>query len=55
MTIFNIMTNDDWFGVYRIGTTVNLELTVVFSFVLVFTLNYFVFGIMMAILLDGFS
>ena len=22
MTVFNIMTNDDWFGVYKIGTEV---------------------------------
>jgi hypothetical protein len=22
MTVFNIMTNDDWFGVYKIGSTV---------------------------------
>ncbi|CAD8117020.1 unnamed protein product [Paramecium sonneborni] len=55
MTVFNIMTNDDWFGVYRIGTEVKKELAVTFSIALVFTLNYFIYGIMMAILLDGFS
>ncbi|CAD8192000.1 unnamed protein product [Paramecium octaurelia] len=55
MTVFNIMTNDDWFGVYRIGTEVQTELAVTFSIALVFTLNYFIYGIMMAILLDGFS
>ncbi|CAD8084276.1 unnamed protein product [Paramecium sonneborni] len=55
MTVFNIMTNDDWFGVYRIGTEVKKELAVTFSIALVFTLNYFIYGIVMAILLDGFS
>mgnify|MGYP001807816736 CR=1 FL=1 len=55
MTVFNIMTNDDWFGVYRIGTEVKKELAVTYSIALVFTLNYFIYGIMMAILLDGFS
>ncbi|CAD8106039.1 unnamed protein product [Paramecium primaurelia] len=55
MTVFNIMTNDDWFGVYRIGTEVQTELSITYSISLVFTLNYFIYGIMMAILLDGFS
>ncbi|CAD8187071.1 unnamed protein product [Paramecium octaurelia] len=55
MTVFNIMTNDDWFGVYKVGTEVQTELSITYSIVLVFTLNYFTFGIMMAILLDGFS
>ncbi|CAD8190377.1 unnamed protein product [Paramecium pentaurelia] len=55
MTVFNIMTNDDWFGVYRIGTEVQTELSITYSIGLVFTLNYFIYGIMMAILLDGFS
>ncbi|CAK62925.1 unnamed protein product (macronuclear) [Paramecium tetraurelia] len=55
MTVFNIMTNDDWFGVYKVGTEVQTELSITYSIALVFTLNYFIFGIMMAILLDGFS
>lgn len=55
MTVFNIMTNDDWFGVYRVGTEITKELSIAYSISLVFTLNYFIYGIMMAIVLDGFS
>ncbi|CAD8106693.1 unnamed protein product [Paramecium sonneborni] len=55
MTVFNIMTNDDWFGVYRIGSEIQKEFSIAYSILLVFTLNYFIYGILMAILLDGFS
>lgn len=55
MTVFNIMTNDDWYGVFRLGTEFNIYYAVIYSYTMVFVLNYFVYGIVMAILLDGFS
>lgn len=55
MTIFTIMTNDDWYGVYRIGAVSNHTYSMIFCYSLVFILNYFIYGIVMAILLDGFS
>ena len=55
MTIFNIMTNDDWYGVYAIGSQVNLTAAVIFSFSMVLILNYLTYGLVLAILLDGFG
>ncbi|CAD8054707.1 unnamed protein product [Paramecium primaurelia] len=55
MTIFNIMTNDDWYGVYVIGSELNLTAAVIFSFSMVLILNYLTYGLVLAILLDGFG
>lgn len=55
MTIFNIMLNDDWYGVYTYGTDVYIAGALVYSFSLVFGLNYLTYGIFLALLLDGFA
>lgn len=55
MTIFNIMTNDDWYGVYVIGGDINFTFSIIYSFSLVLILNYLTYGLVIAILLDGFG
>ncbi|CAD8147067.1 unnamed protein product [Paramecium octaurelia] len=55
MTIFNIMTNDDWYGVYVMGSDLNYTFAVIYSYSMVIILNYLTYGLFMAILLDGFG
>lgn len=55
MTVFNIMTNDDWFGVLVLGSEINLVFAMIYSLSMVFFLNYLTYGLVMAILLDGFG
>ncbi|CAD8095967.1 unnamed protein product [Paramecium sonneborni] len=55
MTIFNIMTNDDWYGVYVIGSEINTVAATIYSFSMVIILNYLTYGLVLAILLDGFG
>ena len=55
LTIFNILTNDDWYGVLELGTFYsNKYITIIYMFFLVFILNLLTIGILIAILLDGF-
>lgn len=55
MTIFNIMTNDDWYGVLVLGTNINLNFGIIYSYSMVIILNYLTYGLVLAILLDGFG
>ncbi|CAK82706.1 unnamed protein product (macronuclear) [Paramecium tetraurelia] len=55
MTVFNIMTNDDWYGVFILGTGINETFAVVYSYSMVIVLNYLTYGLVLAILLDGFG
>ncbi|CAD8125783.1 unnamed protein product [Paramecium sonneborni] len=55
MTIFNIMTNDDWYGVYVMGGDINYNFAVIYSYSMVLILNYLTYGLVLAILLDGFG
>ncbi|CAD8095957.1 unnamed protein product [Paramecium sonneborni] len=55
MTIFNIMTNDDWYGVYVMGSELNYTFAVIYSYSMVLILNYLTYGLFMAVLLDGFG
>ncbi|CAD8075875.1 unnamed protein product [Paramecium primaurelia] len=55
MTVFNIMTNDDWYGVLALGTQVNQIFAFIYSFSMIHFLNYITYGLVMAILLDGFG
>ncbi|CAD8187083.1 unnamed protein product [Paramecium octaurelia] len=55
MTIFNIMTNDDWYGVYVIGSDIDFTFSIIYSFSMVLILNYLTYGLVMAVLLDGFG
>ncbi|CAD8121632.1 unnamed protein product [Paramecium sonneborni] len=55
MTIFNILTNDDWYGVYVLGGDINYIFAVIYSYSMVIFLNYITYGLVLAILLDGFG
>jgi hypothetical protein len=55
MTIFDIMTNDDWYGVFIYGSEVNQYFATIYSYSMVIILNYCTYGLFMAILLDGFG
>ncbi|CAD8209125.1 unnamed protein product [Paramecium pentaurelia] len=55
MTVFNIMTNDDWYGVFVLGTGINETFGTLYSYSMVIVLNYLTYGLVLAILLDGFS
>ena len=55
MTIFNILTNDDWYGVYVMGGEINYIFAVLYSYSMVIFLNYITYGLVLAILLDGFG
>ncbi|CAD8104211.1 unnamed protein product [Paramecium primaurelia] len=55
MTIFNILTNDDWYGVYVLGGNINYVFAVIYSYSMVIILNYITYGLVLAILLDGFG
>lgn len=54
MTIFNIMTND-WYRVYILGSEINIVASMIYSFSMVIILNYLTYGLVLAILLDGFG
>lgn len=49
------MTNDDWIGVNEMGGNINLYPTEVYGIFLFYFLNIITFGLVMAVLLDGFS
>jgi hypothetical protein len=49
------MTNDDWYGLLVLGSEINTSFTVFYLFTMVYVLNYIIVGLLMAILLDGFS
>ncbi|CAD8114498.1 unnamed protein product [Paramecium sonneborni] len=55
MTIFDIMTNDEWYGAFVLGSQINLTAAYIFSFSMVIILNYLTYGLVLAILLDGFG
>ena len=56
MTVFDISTGDDWYGVIILGIEhASLTLTVIYCFLIFYVVNYFVFGIIIAVILDEFS
>jgi hypothetical protein len=56
ITTFDISTSDDWYGVLRLGTTYsNQAITIIYCLGVVFLLNYMIWGLVMAVLLDAFS
>lgn len=55
ITVFNILTNDDWYGVLILGSSVSRFGTIFYCFSMIYIVNYLTFGLVMAILLDGFS
>lgn len=56
MTVFNIITNDDWYGVLVLGTMYSEPwIALAYTFTLIFVINYLIYGLVMAVLLDAFS
>ncbi|CAD8123254.1 unnamed protein product [Paramecium sonneborni] len=54
MTVFNIMTNN-WYCILRVGSQINKIFAFIYSFSMIHFLNYITYGLVMAILLDGFG
>jgi hypothetical protein len=56
MTVFNVITNDDWYGILVLATIHSeIWIALTYCFVMIFVINYMIFGLVMAILLDAFS
>ncbi|CAK80287.1 unnamed protein product (macronuclear) [Paramecium tetraurelia] len=56
MTIFNISTNDDAVGMLKVVIKFQQPwIGILFYFITVFTINYLIYGLVMAVLLDAFS
>lgn len=56
VSVFDISTNDDWYGLLILGTTHGSpSVTCLYLFIMIYLINYITFGIVLAILLDGFS
>ena len=56
MSAFDISTGDDWYGLLVLGIKNSDEWsTLFFSVSMIFVVNYMTFGLVMAIILDGFS
>lgn len=56
MTVFNIITNDDWYGVLVLGTKYSRPwIAIAYTFTMIFVINYLIYGLVMAVLLDAFS
>jgi len=56
MTVFNVITNDDAYGLLKAATTYqDVWVGLVFYFAMVFALNYLIYGLVSAVLLDAFS
>lgn len=55
MTVFDIGTNDDWYGVILLGSTYsNPLITILYCIILLYILNYMTFGLVIAMVLDSF-
>lgn len=56
MAVFDRATGDDWYGLVIHGTTYSyMNLSMIYCLVLVYVLNFMTFGLVLAIILDGFS
>ena len=56
LTVLNILTNDDWWGVFNLGIlNANRLATFIFIISMIYIINYMTFGFVFAILLDGFT
>lgn len=49
------MSNDDWYGVLWMGIEQNKTYALIYSFSMMILLNYCTFGLVIAVILDGFS
>jgi hypothetical protein len=56
MTVFDMSTNDDWFTLIKIKSQdSNSWLTACYLIIMIYLLNHLTFGLVLAILLDGFQ
>lgn len=56
VSVFDVSTNDDWYGLLILGTTYSsVWQTLVFLMTMIVIINYLTFGLLMAIILDGFN
>jgi hypothetical protein len=56
VSVFVVSTTDDWFGLLELGTAHSIKwATIIYCFSLLFIINYVVFGLLMAIILDTFA
>ena len=55
MTVFDVMTNDDAYGMMAYTVDTNGITSFLYYFALVFVINYMIVGLVMAVLLDAFS
>jgi hypothetical protein len=56
VSVFVVSTTDDWFGILELGTAHSIKwATILYCFSLLFLINYIVFGLLMAIILDTFA
>ncbi len=49
------MSHGDWYGILKIAAPTNQIFSFIYLFIIVFTLNYLVYGLVMAILLEAFN
>jgi len=56
MSIFNLSTTDGWPGLFELGMHYSSKwATILFIFTTIYLLNFMIFGLVLAIILDGFS
>lgn len=55
-TVFDVSTTDDWYGLFHLGIDHSSKwATIIFVFSLIYFLNFMIFGLVLAIILEGFS
>lgn len=55
ITVFDISTNDDWFTLMELGSNhANEWITALYLFIMIYLINHLTFGLVLAIILDGF-
>jgi hypothetical protein len=56
VTVFDIATNDDWFGVIVLGTKFSSKVpSVLYCVILAYMINLTTLKLVLAVILDGFS
>jgi hypothetical protein len=56
MTVFDVSTTDDWYSLFELGVHHSSKwLTIIFVFSTIYFVNFMIFGLVLAIILDGFS
>ena len=57
ISAFNLTTMDDWYSIMILGTTHNEEKwpTILYCISMIYLINYCMYGLLLAIILDGFS